>query len=149
VKGCLIVLLLSTVLGGCAPFPWASPQVDVVAKKFPVKKGAAILYIYRDTRSGPTTGVNVFVDVRKIGWMTTRSFFAVVVPPGKHILRSRMVDEDGEDAALDLDAAPGVDYFIREEVTVGLFEKNHTLQFVKEDLGKAAVAKCRLIKATK
>ena len=148
-KDCLIVLILSTVLGGCAPFPWAGAQVDAVAKKFPVKKGAAILYIYRETRGAPTTGVDVFIDVRKLGWMPTRSYFAVVVPPGKHILRSRMVDEEGDDAALDLVAAPGVDYFMREEVTVGLFEKKHTLQFVHDDVGKAAVAKCRLIKATK
>ena len=63
------------------------------------------------------------------------------VTPGKHVITSKSEN----DATLSLDAKAGFNYFIWQEVKMGMWTPRSKLHLVDEEKGKASVEGCKLV----
>jgi len=142
----LVGLLVSTALiTGCASVPMASVERDTQSKTFSVKSDKANVYVYRNESMGAAVKMDVDFDGKPIGQTVAKSYFALEVAPGKHTLISKAEN----DSVLDVDAEAGKNYFVWQEVKMGLMYARNKLQIVDEVAGKAGVSECKLIEAVK
>lgn len=145
-KFILVGLLVSTALvTGCASVPMASPERDAQAKAFSIKPDKANIYIYRNESFGAAVKIDVDFDGKPIGQTVAKSYFALEVAPGKHTVLSKAENNE----MLDVDAQAGKNYFIWQEVKLGVLFARNKLQFVDEATGKAGVSECTLIEVVK
>lgn len=136
--GALIVLL-----SGCASVPMASIERDSQAKTFAVKPGLSNIYVYRNESMGAAVKMDVELDGKFIGQTAAKSYFALEVSPGKHILVSKAEN----DSSLEVNAEAGKNNFVWQEVKMGLVIARTKLQIVDEETGKAGIAECKLIES--
>jgi len=142
----LVGLLASTVfVTGCASVPMASGERDEQTKTFSVKPDKANIYVYRNESMGAAVKMDVDFDGKPIGQTVAKSYFALEVAPGKHTLISKAEN----DSVLDVAAEAGKNYFIWQEVKMGLLYARNKLQLVDDATGKTGVSDCRLIEVTK
>ena len=94
---------------------------------------------------GAAVKMDVDFDGKPIGQTVAKSYFALEVAPGKHTLISKAEN----DSVLDVDAEAGKNYFVWQEVKMGLMYARNKLQIVDEVAGKAGVSECKLIEAVK
>ena len=142
----LLTLLACTALvTGCASVPMASPEHDARAKAFSVKPDKANLYIYRNEAFGAAVKIDVALNGKPIGETAAKTYFVLEVAPGKHTLTSKAENTE----VLDVSTEPGKNYFIWQEVKLGLLFARNKLQLVDEATGKAGVAECNLIEPLK
>lgn len=140
--GLLVGIALIT---GCASVPMASEERDTQSKTFSVNPDKANIYIYRNEFIGAAEKMAVDFDGIPIGQTVARSYFALEVVPGKHTLTSKAENV----SVLEVEAEAGENYFIWQEVKLGLIYARNKLQMVDEVTGKAGIAGCRLIEAVK
>ena len=142
----LVGLLASTVLvTGCASVPMASAERDAQTKTFSVKPDKANIYVYRNESMGAAVKMDVDFDGKPIGQTVAKSYFALEVAPGKHTLISKAEN----DSTLDVAAEAGKNYFIWQEVKMGILYARNKLQLVDDATGKTGVSECKLIEAAK
>lgn len=134
--GALIVLL-----SGCASVPMANIERDSQAKTFAVRPGLSNIYVYRNESIGAAVKMDVELDGKLVGQTVAKSYFALEVSPGKHTLISKAEN----DFVLDVIAEAGKNYFVWQEVKMGLLYARNKLQLVDEAIGKAGVAESKLI----
>jgi len=139
------LLAVTALVTGCASVPMASVDRDTQAKTFSVKPDKANIYVYRNESFGAAVKIDVDLDGKPVGQTAAKTYFSLEVPPGKHTLSSKAENTD----TLDVIAEAGKNYFIWQEVKLGLLFARNKLQFVDEAAGKAGVAECHLIEATK
>ena len=141
VTGFLLSLIL--LLSGCASVPMASIDADKSAKTFtPPGDGSANLYIYRNESLGAAIKLPLLLDGVAIGDTAAHTYVLKQVQPGKHVLMSK-----GEkDSTLDLEVIAGSNYFVWQEVKMGVMAARSQLNLVSEATGKKAVGECKLIK---
>lgn len=131
--------LLSTVLvTGCASVPMASQSADSVAKAYKTDSSKANLYIYRNETFGAALKMPVTLDGAPIGETASKTYLYRQVAPGTHSITSQ--DND----TLSLNAQGGQNYFVWQEVKMGLISGGSKLHLVDEAKGKAGVADCKL-----
>lgn len=140
----LAVLATAILLTGCASVPTASPELDKQAKKFNTSPDKATVYIYRNESMGAAIKMDVMVDGRTIGQTAAKTYFALAVPPGKHTVVSKAEN----DSAVVLDTQAGKNYYVWQEVKMGVMYARNQLQVVDEAKGKAGVMECSLIEPT-
>lgn len=128
-------------LTGCASVPMASPELDSKAKSFNVAPGKSNIYIYRNENFGAAMKLAVVVDGKALGQTAAKTYFAVEVEPGKHTVVSMAENTSN----LDLVTEVGKNYFVWQEVKMGVLSARSKLQLVDEATGKAAVGECKLI----
>jgi hypothetical protein len=133
----LAVVLLAS---GCASVQMASPEMDSAAKSYAVKPGSANIYVYRNEQMGAAIKMPVLLDGRAVGDTAAKTYLLLQVSPGSHTL----VSKTENDAALTLDVVAGRNYFVWQEVKMGLMSARSLLQVVDEATGKAGVAECKL-----
>lgn len=139
-------LLAGAVLAsGCASVPMASIERDAQSKTFSTKADTSNIYIYRNESIGAAVKMDVEIDGKAIGETVAKSYFALEVPPGKHMLVSKAEN----DSILALDTVAGQNYFVWQEVQMGLLYARNKIQLVDEKTGKAGVAECSLIEPVK
>jgi hypothetical protein len=126
---------------GCASVPMASPEMDTAAKTYAVKPGMANIYVYRNEQMGAAIKMPVALDGRMVGDTGAKTFLLLQVPPGRHTL----VSKTENDSTLDLTVVEGRNYFVWQEVKMGLMSGRSQLQLVDEATGRAGVAECRLV----
>lgn len=126
---------------GCASVQMASPEMDSAAKSYAVKPGMANVYVYRNEQFGAAIKMPVVLDGRMVGDTAAKTYLLLQVPPGSRTLISKTEN----DSALTLDVAAGRNYFVWQEVKMGMFSARSSLQLVDEATGKAGVAECKLI----
>jgi hypothetical protein len=68
-----------------------------------------------------------------------------VVPPGEH----KLITKAENDAILPLMVVAGRNYFVWQEVKMGLLAARANLQLVDEATGRKGVEECKLIEETK
>ena len=142
----LVGLLVSTALvSGCATVPMASVERDTQSKTFSVKPDKANIYVYRSESMGGAVKMDVDIDGKPIGQTVAKSYFAMEVAPGKHTLTSKAEN----DSILDVEAEAGKNYFVWQEVKMGLLYARNKLQLVDDATGKAGVSECKLIETVK
>jgi hypothetical protein len=136
-----IAVLSAGLLTGCASVKMASPNDDAKAKTFATSPNQANLYIYRNEFMGAAIRMAVEIDGKEIGKTGPKSYFAVSVAPGKHTLISRSEN----DFNLDVVTEAGKNYYVWQEVKMGLLYARTKLQLVDEAQGQAGVKESQLI----
>jgi hypothetical protein len=139
--GALAVVVLAS---GCASVNMAPAEADNAAKTYAVKPGMGNIYVYRNEILGAAITLPVELDGKAVGATASKTYLLLPVAPGKHTLGSK--GESG--STLELDVATGRNYFVWQEVKMGMLSGGSALHLVDEAKGKAGVAECKLIAAT-
>ena len=137
----LIPLLL--LLASCASVPMADKMQDLRLKNFdspgPDKAG---IYVYRNETLGGAISMMVTLNGQTLGKTGPYTYLHTVVEPGTHTIGSSAENT----SAVIIDAKPGINYFVWQEVTMGLMMAGSKLQRVSAAKGKAGVLECDLAK---
>ena len=134
----LSVLVLAS---GCASVQMASSEQDTAAKSFAVKPDKANIYVYRNETMGAALKMPVALDGKLMGDTASKTYLLLEVNPGSHTV----VSKTENDSSVTLNTVAGRNYFLWQEVKMGLLMARSNLQEVDEATGKAGVAECKLI----
>lgn len=137
------LVVAAAFITGCTSVPMADVTRDAKAKTFSVSADKANVYVYRNEAMGGAVKMDVALNGKPLGQSAAKTYFAIEVPPGKHTLVSKAEN----DSTLDLVAEAGKNYFVWQEVKMGVLYARNQLQLVDESTGKAGVAECKLIDA--
>jgi Protein of unknown function (DUF2846) len=138
VLGAVLIALLAS---GCASVPMASAERDSTAKTFAVKPGKANIYVYRNETFGAAIKMPVALDGKLVGDTAAKTYLVLEVDPGAHTVLSKTEN----DSTVSLTTVAGRNYFVWQEVKMGMWAARSLLQEVDEATGKAGVAECKLI----
>jgi len=128
-------------LSGCASVPMASLEKDATAKNFSTQPDKATLFIYRNESFGAAVPVTVSVNGKTLGQTAAMTYFRLNMAPGKYTISSHA--EDVSLLGLDVDA--GKNYFVWQEIKMGMWSARSKLQQVDEIKGRAGVTESKLI----
>lgn len=137
----LMLIVAALLMAGCASVPMASSDQDARAKTFAVAPGKANIYVYRNEMMGAAIKMPVILDGQVVGETSAKSYFALEVAPGRHTLAS----QSASNSVVDVVAQAGKNYFVWQEVKMGMLSAGSKLQLVDDATGRAAVADCSLI----
>lgn len=140
----LISLLLVLVVTGCASVPMASLEEDNNAKGFTPPTNKASLYIYRNESFGGAIPLSVAVNGRVLGQTAAMTYFRLDVLPGKYTIESQAENV----STLNISADAGNNYYVWQEVKMGMWTARSLLQQTDEAAGTAAVKQCKLAAST-
>jgi hypothetical protein len=138
------IVLAAFVMGGCASVPMASAEKDVAAKTFVPKPGKASVYVYRNETFGAAIKMAVVLDGKLVGDTASKTYFLLEITPGKH----ELVSKGENDSVLPLDVQAGNNYFVWQEIKMGMFGPRSMLHSVDNATGRAAVGECKLIETS-
>ena len=141
----IAVAAMVALMTGCASVPMASPERDSAAKTFAVNPDKANIYVYRNETIGAAIKMPLALNGKLIGDTAAMTYLVLEVPPGPQTLLSKTEN----DSTLTIDAVAGRNYFVWQEVKMGVFAARSALQQVDEAKGKAGVAECKLIESAK
>lgn len=136
---------LTVLVTGCASVPMASADKDAAAKTYAVKPNTANIYVYRNENMGAAVKMPVVLDGKIVGDTVAKSYLKLEVAPGPHVLISKTEN----DSELKLTTVAGKNYFVWQEVKMGMWAARSNLQEVDEAKGKAGVAESKLIEGVK
>lgn len=128
-------------LSGCASVPMAPLDEDARAKGFAPAPNAASLYIYRNESFGAAIPMTVSVNGRALGQTAAQTYFRLDVAPGKYNIESHAENV----SMLPLTTEAGKNYFVWQEVKMGLWMARSLLQQTDETRGRAGVMESKLI----
>jgi hypothetical protein len=134
-------LAAAVLASGCASVEMASTEMDTSAKTYSVKPNKANIYVYRHEVFGAAIKLPVLLNGRAVGDTASKTYMRLEVDPGNHTI----VSKAEKDAVLKVDAAAGRNYFVWQEVKMGMWQPNSLLHLVDEATGKAGVGECKLI----
>lgn len=137
----LLALACIVLASGCASVPMATPEQDSAARSYAVKPGTGNIYVYRNEILGAAVTLPVELNGKPIGATGSKTFLLLPVAPGKHTLGSK--GETGSTLVVDVGA--GQNYFVWQEVKMGMLSGGSALHLVDEAKGKAGVAECKLV----
>ena len=139
---CVLAIVASAVLSGCASVPTASKEKDLAAKSFatPASDKSGI-YIYRDSFVGQALKKNVYIDGTLVGESSNKVFFYKTVAPGTHKLST---ESEFSENYTELKTEGGKNYFVEQSIKMGVFVGGAGLKVVSEAEGKKEVLKCKL-----
>lgn len=135
-------LLSAALLSGCASVPMADATADAQAKQFVAPKDAANLYIYRNETFGAAVKMPLLVDGSAVGDTVAHSYILKQVTLGSHTITSKSEN----DATLTLSTEAGKNYYVWQEVKMGLLMARSKLSQVSEEEGKQGVMESKLVK---
>jgi hypothetical protein len=136
-----VTALAAVVLAsGCASVQMASEQQDTSAKSYAVKPGTANIYVFRNEQMGAAIKMPVALNGKLVGDTAAKTYLLLQVPPGSHAI----VSKTENDATLTVNAQAGRNYFVWQEVKMGMMTARSLLHLVDEPTGKAGVAECKL-----
>jgi hypothetical protein len=144
-----IVTVLTTILvmmiAGCMTAPLAPSVLDAKMKEFVPQEGKAGLYIYRDDggRLIPplTTTVNGFL----LGDTIPNTYFRLNAAPGMYVIESSIGTIGKKLAPLTLNVEAGNNYFVFQEVKMGLLSNQFSLRQTDETTGSSGVLRASLL----
>jgi hypothetical protein len=137
----LVPLTFVLFFSGCVAVKSASLEQDTLAKKFLIDKDRSSLYIYRNESLGAAIGMPVVLDGKHIGKTGANTYFKLSVDPGQHTIKS-LTENTSE---LTLNTQAGKNYYVWQEVKMGMWAARSMLQEVNESVGQAAVLECKLL----
>jgi hypothetical protein len=137
----IAVLLVVAFLSGCASVPMASLEEDAKAKNFTVDAEKANIYLYRNESFGGAIGMPVALDGRMAGKTGPNTYFLWAVEPGSHEVTSLTENT----ARISIDAKPGKNYYVWQEVKMGMWTARSQLHEVPEEQGQKGVLECKRV----
>ena len=99
----------------------------------------SIIIIYRNENSGAGIPVILSIDNKYIGKISIKSYYRLVVAPGRHVVRSRSDNE----AVFNLLTEKGKVYFIHQKVDMGFTHDYVDLVQVGEEIGAIEIRECQ------
>lgn len=139
-KKLFAVAAIAVNLVGCASVNMGSPQQDAAAKAFKAPADKAGIYVYRNETMGAAIKMEVTIDGQRVGETAAKTYLYKEVAPGKHTVESKAENTD----KIDVEAKPGMLYFIWQEVKMGVLGARNKLQLVSEADGKKGVSETKL-----
>ncbi|MAG65962.1 DUF2846 domain-containing protein [Pseudomonas sp.] len=136
------VLVAAAMATGCASINKAPSAMNTEAKQFNTHPDYAQVYVYRNETFGAALSMPVSVDGRQAGTTGPKSFFRFQLEPGQHTISS----QNGASSLL-LNTEANRNYFVWQEVKMGLVSGGSKLQVVSEQQGRAGVQQCTMIKS--
>lgn len=138
-------VLTAMTVSGCASVQMASDAQDSAAKTFQVKPGKANIYVFRNETFGAALKMPVALNGGLVGDTASKTYLLMEVDPGRHTV----VSKTENDSTVEVNAVAGQNYFLWQEVKMGLMSARSNLQLVDEKTGKAGVNECKLIEGVK
>ncbi|HZO04572.1 MAG TPA: DUF2846 domain-containing protein [Burkholderiales bacterium] len=136
-----VTALAAVVLAsGCASVQMAPEQADTAAKSYAVSPGTANIYVYRNEQMGAAIKMPVVLNGKLVGDTGAKTYLLLQVPPGPHVI----VSKTENDSLIAVSAEAGRNYFVWQEVKMGVMSPRSLLHLVDEATGKAGVAECKL-----
>ena len=135
------VLLLTMFQAGCASVRMASDERDLEAKSFVVQQDRSNIYVYRNESFGGAVKMEVLLDGKLVGKTAAHTYLKLEVQPGQHTLISKAENDD----VLNLNTVAGKNYFVWQEVKMGLLYARSLLHLTDETTGKTGVSDCMLV----
>ena len=139
--GAAISTVLILLLSGCASVPMASLDQDTKAKDFSPIPNKASLYIYRNESFGAAIPMTVTVNGKALGQTAAQTYFRLNLNPGKYAVESHAENV----STLPLTTEAGKNYFVWQEVKMGMWMARSLLQQTDETTGRAGVMESKLI----
>ena len=139
-----VLLLAVSLLTGCASVPMASPEHDAQAKSFAVQPGKSNIYLYRNESMGAAVKMDVVLDNNPVGKTVAKSYMKLEVSPGQHTIISKAENDD----VLNINTEAGKNYFVWQEVKMGILYARNLMHLTDEQTGKAGVMECKLLEST-
>ncbi len=139
-KQLFVAAVIAVNLVGCASVNMGSPQQDAAAKTFKAPADKAAIYVYRNESMGGAVKMDVAIDGQPVGQTAAKTYLYKEVAPGKHTVESKAENTD----KVEVDAKPGMLYFIWQEVKMGALYARTKLHLVSEDDGKKGVNETKL-----
>lgn len=137
----LLIGVLVILLSGCASVPMSSLEKDATAKNFSAQPGKGSLFIYRNETMGAAVPITVSVNGKTLGQTAAMTYFHLNVAPGKYVISSHAEDV----SSLGLDVTAGKNYFVWQEIKMGMWSARSKLQQTDEIKGRAGVTESKLI----
>lgn len=135
------ILWLAFFLGGCASVPLATPERDSKSKQFLPAPNKASVYIYRNENFGAALRMLISINGKILGQTAAKTYFQIDLKPGRYKIES--TTENVSSLNLSLDA--GRNYFIWQEVKMGVWAARSALQQVDENVGRLGVMESKQI----
>jgi hypothetical protein len=135
----MLCVLAAGALAGCASVPMASKEADASAKSFQPRPGMANIYLYRNETFGAAIAMTVSLDGKIMGRTGPQTFFLWEVAPGRHEIASHTENT----SRLFLDAQAGRNYYVWQEVKMGMWQPASQLQEMSEADGRKGVMECQ------
>ncbi len=134
----VLIALVSALLSGCASVPMATPDADASAKRFQPRPGMANIYLYRNETFGAAIAMTVSLDGRIMGRTGPQTYFLWEVEPGRHEIQSHTENL----SRITIDAQPDRNYYVWQEVKMGMWQPGSLLQLMGEAEGRRGVLEC-------
>jgi hypothetical protein len=140
----LLTLAFSVYLTGCATVPMAPTADDQLRKEFSAPaEGKSGLYIYRNSHLGAALTKVIYIDEQIVGATAPMTYFYKDIPPGQHTLSTQSEFSNND---LIITAEPGLNYYVRQYMKMGVFVGGANLELVSEEEGRKGVSECKLAK---
>ena len=137
-------VLLELFLNGCAPTaPMVPSNKDNVVKSFKKDKKYANVYLCRNSFSGSIWDMTILVDGKYAGETTAYSHFHWKMKPGKHVIQSKADNT----YSLTLNTKSNTNYFIKQEIIMGMTKAGAELKIVNDEEGKKCVLATKMLKS--
>ncbi|MDZ7861208.1 DUF2846 domain-containing protein [Acidovorax sp.] len=137
----LALFIAALALVGCAQVPRASVDQEAKAKQFAPQAETASLYIYRDELFGGAISMPVNLNNQNLGYTGPKSFFYLNVAPGRYTIESMAENQ----ATISIDVQAAKNYFVWQEVKMGLFQARSNLTQTDEARGRQGVLASKMI----
>ncbi|MBB5017583.1 hypothetical protein HNQ59_000852 [Chitinivorax tropicus] len=135
-------IIAAALVSGCASINKAPASLDAEAKSFTTNTSHAQVYLYRNETLGAALSMPVTVNGKLAGSTGPHSFFKFNLPEGKHTFTSQ-----GNESTLEIDTKNNKNYYIWQEVKMGVLSGGSKLQLVDEATGQAGVKECSMIQS--
>lgn len=146
IKWLFPILILVYFAASCASTSKAPESKSEEAKKFDAPAGKGVVYLYRPGRAyGAAIQTQIKVNGRDAGGTGPGTFFRWELEPGTYTF-SCFTPESS--AVIELDVKAGKQYFLRQDIRMGISTGRVTLNEVDEATGQEAVKNFKLLQST-
>jgi hypothetical protein len=136
----MLVAALVALTGCAATTPMASKTQDADSKIFKAPpSNLSGIYVYRNSSFGAANKKRISIDNVVIGASAKYTFFHKLVSPGTHTIST---ESEFGDNSVQLNAAPGKNYFFHQYIKLGAFTAGANIEAVSEEDGKEGVLEC-------
>jgi hypothetical protein len=149
----ILIILVVVLTSGCASLQKILPEKKITTAQSssaqsvvtqPISKQLqSQVYIYRNETLGAALSLKVTVNGKLVGTTGPKSFLKISLPAGKYSFASQ-----GDESILEVTIDSGKQYYIWQEIKMGLVSGGSKLRLVDEKKGRLGVKECTLIRST-